>query len=180
MNAIVVSVSCNPDHGLGKQAQDSIALRAGLGVEGDAHFGAKIQHLVRIKRDPTVPNTRQVHLIHCELFDELSAAGFNIAATELGENILTKGIDLLGLPTGARLHIGATAIVEVTGLRNPCRQVESVQPGLVAALIDKNENGELVRKSGIMGIVASDGVVRPGDAIRVEMPVGELRALEPV
>jgi MOSC domain-containing protein YiiM len=180
MEAIVVSVSCDPDHNFSKLAKDSIVLTAGLGVEGDAHFGPKVQHRTLVRKDPTRVNIRQVHLIHSELFEELRAADFNVAATDLGENILTKGIDLLGLPTGARLHIGGSAIVEVTGLRNPCRQIESFQPGLMAALLYKNEKGELVRKAGIMGIVAAGGIVRPGDAIRVEMPSGELRALGPL
>lgn len=180
MEAIVVSVSCDPDHNFSKQAKDSIVLTAGLGGEGDAHFGSKVQHRTLVRKDPTRPNTRQVHLIHSELFEELRAADISVAATDLGENILTKGIDLLGLPTGARLHIGGSAIVEVTGLRNPCRQIESFQPGLMAALLYKDVNGELVRKAGIMGVVTAGGVVRPGDPIWVETPPGELRALGPL
>src|SRR5665213_145542 len=131
MEAIVVSVSCDADHNFSKKAKGSIALTVGLGVEGDAHFGSKVQHRSLVRKDPTRPNMRQVHLIHSELFEELRAADFSVSATQLGENILTKGIDLLGLSTGARLHIGATAIVEVTGLRNPCQQVENFQAGLV-------------------------------------------------
>lgn len=180
MEAIVVSVSRDPDHNFSKQAKDSIVLTAGLGIEGDAHSGSKVQHRTLVRKDATRPNLRQVHLIHSELFEELRAAGFSVVATDLGENILTKGIDLLGLPTGARLHIGGAAIIEVTGLRNPCRQIEDFQKGLMAALLYKNDKGELVRKAGIMGIVTAGGVVRPGDAIRVELPSGELRPLGPL
>ena len=180
MEAIVVSVSCDPEHNFSKRAKDSIVLIAGLGIEGDAHSGSKAQHRTLVRKDPTRPNVRQVHLIHSELFEELRVASFSVGATDLGENILTKGIDLLGLPTGARLHIGGSAIVEITGLRNPCQQIENFQSGLMAAVLYKNEKGELVRKVGIMGIVVAGGVVRPGDAIRVEPPSGELRPLAPL
>jgi MOSC domain-containing protein YiiM len=180
MEAIIVSVSCDPDHNFSKQAKDYIVLTQGLGVEGDAHFGTVAQHRSIVRKDPTRPNTRQVHLIHSELFEELRAANFAVSATEMGENILTKGIDLLGLPMGARLHMGETAIVEVTGLRNPCRQIDAFQAGLKDALLCRNKEGELFRKAGIMGVVAASGVVRPGDSIRVEMPAGELRPLIPL
>ena len=180
MEAVVVSVSCDPEHNFSKLPRESIMLKAGLGVEGDTHFGQEVQHRILVKKDPLQPNLRQVHLIHSELFDELRAAHFSVAATDLGENILTKGIDLLGLPTRARLHIGDSAIVEVTGLRNPCRQIDGFQLGLMSALRYENEKGETVRKAGIMGVVATSGVVRRGDAIRVEMPAGELRPLVPL
>lgn len=177
MEAVVVSVSSDPGHNFSKKIWDAITLITGLGVEGDAHLGERVQHRTLVRKDPTLPNLRQVHLIHSELFEELRQGGFNIAAADLGENILTCGIDLLGLPLGTRLHIGDAATVEITGLRNPCRQLEAFRQGLVAAVFYKDERGELVRKAGIMGIVAAGGVVRPGDPIRVEMPSGERRPL---
>jgi MOSC domain-containing protein YiiM len=121
-----------------------------------------------------------VHLIHAELFCELRAKGFAVEPGELGENITTSGIDLLALPTGTRLHLGASAVVEITGLRNPCVQIDNFQKGLMAATLDKDADGNLVRKAGIMGIVIAEGDVRPGDAIRVELPAMPHRPLLPV
>jgi MOSC domain-containing protein YiiM len=158
----------------------SIRLREGLGVDGDGHLGATVQHRSRVRKDPTQPNLRQVHLIHAELFDELGAKGFAVHPGELGENITTSGLDLLALPTGARLHLGASAIVEITGLRNPCVQIDDFQNGLMAATLDKDADGRLVRKAGIMSIVIAGGDVRPGDAIGVEWPKAPHRPLEPV
>ena len=131
-------------------------------------------------RDPTQPNLRQVHLIHAELHEELRAAGFTVSAGQMGENITTKGIDLLGLPAGARLYLGGAAVVEVTGLRNPCAQLDRIQPGLMAATLGRDEHGNLVRKAGIMGVVIAGGEVRPGDPIRVELPPQPHRSLAPV
>jgi MOSC domain-containing protein YiiM len=149
-------------------------------VQGDAHCGALVKHRSRVAQDPTQPNLRQVHLIHAELFDELRAQGFAVVPGDLGENITTRGIALLALPTGTRLRIGAEAIVEVTGLRNPCGQIEQFQTGLLAAVLGRGPNGELIRKTGVMGVVIAGGVVRAGDAVAVELPVGEHRALERV
>ena len=143
-------------------------------------MGKTVQHLYHIRKDPTRPNLCQVHLIHAELFDELRARGFAVSAGELGENVTTSGIDLLALSTGTRLHLGATAIVEVTGLRNPCVQIDQFQKGLMAATLDKDADGNLIRKAGIMSIVLADGDVRPGDAIGVERPAGPHRPLQPV
>lgn len=170
MNGTVIAVSRNPVHTFSKTNQDSIRLMAGLGVEGDAHCGETVKHRSRVAQDPTQPNLRQVHLIHAELHDELRAAGFTVAAGDMGENITTRGVDLLGLPTGTRLHIGDTSIIEITGLRNPCAQIDHFQSGMLAAVLDRDERGNLVRKAGIMGIVVEGGDVRPGDAIRVELP----------
>ncbi len=179
MEAIVLSVSCDPGHNFSKQAKDQIVLTRGLGIEGDAHFGTTARHHdCQERSDP--PITRRVHLIHSELFEELRAANFDVAATELGENILTKGIDLLGLPMGARLHIGMSAIVEITGLRNPCRQIDAFREGLKDVLLYRNDKGELVRKAGVMGVVEASGVVRRGDVIRVEMPAGDFQPLVPL
>ncbi len=168
----IVGVSCDGRHNFSKPTRQSIRLIAGLGVEGDAHLGTKVQHLSRIRRDPDSPNLRQVHLIHSELHDELREKGFEVEAGQMGENITTCGIDLLALPVNARLHLGADAIVEVKGLRNPCSQLDGLQQGLMAATLDKDANGNLIRKAGIMGVVIASGEVKPGDAIRVELPEG--------
>lgn len=170
MSACVVGVSRDSDHRFSKPAASAIRLIAGLGVEGDAHAGSTVQHLSRIKRDPTVPNLRQVHLIHAELHDELAAKGFAVGPGDMGENITTRGVDLLGLPVNARLRLGAEAIVEIKGLRNPCYQLDAFQKGLMAACLDKGSDGTLIRKAGIMGIVITGGEVRPGDPISVELP----------
>jgi MOSC domain-containing protein YiiM len=149
-------------------------------VEGDAHLGETVKHRSRVARDPSQPNLRQVHLIHAELHDELRVAGFAVSAGQMGENVTTCGIDLLGLPTGTRLRLGKTAVVEVTGLRNPCIQLDRFQPGLMAAVLGRDEHGALIRKAGVMAIVLTDGEVRPGDPIIVELPPAPHRFLEPV
>jgi MOSC domain-containing protein YiiM len=155
-------------------------LLGGLGVAGDAHQGETVKHRSRVRKDPTQPNLRQVHLIHVELFDELRAKGFVVQPGELGENIITSGVDLLALPTGTRLHLGASAVVEITGLRNPCVQIENFQKGLLAATLDRDAKGNLVRKAGVMSIVIDGGEVRPGDTVRVEWPRSPHRPLQPV
>ena len=176
----VVGVSSDPGHNFSKPARMVIRLIAGLGVEGDAHLGEKVQHLSRVRRDPELPNLRQVHLIHAELHDELRGRGFRVEPGAMGENITTRDIDLLGLPVNARLHIGAAAIVEVKGLRNPCGQLNGLQDGLMEATLDKDVDGKIIRKAGVMGIVVVGGEVRPGDAIIVELPPGPHARLEPV
>jgi MOSC domain-containing protein YiiM len=153
---------------------------AGLGVEGDAHLGITVKHRTLVRSDPTRPNLRQVHLIHAELHEELRAAGFAVEAGQIGENVTTRGIALLGLPAGTRLHLGETAVVEVTGLRNPCGQLDRFQAGLTAALLGRDQDGKLIRKAGIMSIVLAGGDVRPGDAIGVELPPPPHRALDRV
>jgi MOSC domain-containing protein YiiM len=180
MGAVVAAVSSSPGHTLAKAPAESIRLTAGLGVDGDAHRGATVKHRSRVARDPTTPNLRQIHLIHAELFDALRAAGFTVDPGQMGENVTTRGIDLLGLATGTRLHLGSAAIVEVTGLRNPCAQLERIAKGLMAAVLDRDPEGNLVRKAGIMGIVLAAGEVRPGDPIRVEPPPPPHRPLKPV
>jgi MOSC domain-containing protein YiiM len=180
MSGIVEAVSRSATHTMTKGNQAAIYLRAGLGVEDDAHEGVTVKHRSRVARDPSQPNLRQVHLIHAELHDELRAAGFALAAGQMGENITTRGVDLLGLPTGARLRLGDEAIIEITGLRNPCAQLDGIQPGLMAATLDRDAQGNLVRKAGIMAVVVADGSVRPGDAIAIELPPAPRRALEPV
>ncbi|MDQ2764225.1 MAG: MOSC domain-containing protein [Pseudomonadota bacterium] len=176
----VVAVSRASHHGLSKANVAAIRLLAGLGVEGDAHAGETIQHLSRVARDPTQANLRQIHLIHAELHEELAAAGFVVAPGQMGENITTRGVDLLGLSTGARLHLGPEAVVEVTGLRTPCFQLDGLQQGLMAATLGRDAAGRPVRKAGVMGIVVAQGEVRAGDAIEVEAPAPPPRRLQPV
>jgi hypothetical protein len=180
VHGVVTAVSLSPVHAFSKQPSDRIRLLAGLGVEGDAHLGRTVKHRSRVARDPDQPNLRQVHLIHAELHDELRAAGFTVSAGEMGENVTTRGVDLLVLPTGARLHLGGSAVVEVTGLRNPCAQLDGFQPGLMAAVLGRDEHGGLVRRAGVMGIVLASGEVRPGDPVRVELPPEPHQPLVPV
>ncbi|WP_210252989.1 MOSC domain-containing protein, partial [Beijerinckia sp. L45] len=167
-------------HGVGKIPHATIRLLTGLGVEGDAHAGKTVQHLYRMKLDPTAPNLAQVHFLHAELFDEMAAQGFALEAGTLGENVLTQGIDLINLPTGTIFRIGAEAVVEISGIRNPCKQIDGVAQGLTKALFDRDAAGQVVRKAGIMGIVVSGGVVNPGDAIAVTLPPEPHRRLEVV
>ena len=176
----VESVNASPKHTLRKPGHLSIRLVEGFGVEGDAHAGATVKHRSRVRRDATQPNLRQVHLIHAELHDELGQQGFAVAAGEMGENVTTRGIDLLGLPTGTRLRLGDQAVVEVTGLRNPCKQLEKLQTGLMAAVLDRDAEGNLVRKAGVMAVVVAGGEVRPGDQIEVELPARPHQPLAPV
>ncbi|MDE2561316.1 MAG: MOSC domain-containing protein [Sphingomonadales bacterium] len=180
MTARVEAVARDEDHGFSKRVVNEIHLLEGLGVEGDAHMGQTVQHLSRMALDPELPNLRQVHLIQAELFEELAAKGFAIAPGALGENVTTGGIDLLALPRGARLRLGARAVVEVTGLRNPCRQIEAFRPGLLAETIEKRPDGSLLRKTGVMGVVLTGGAVAAGDPIGVELPEGPHLPLEVV
>lgn len=177
---MVEAVGRDAEHGFSKSTRQSIRLLAGLGVEGDAHLGRTVKHRSRVAVDPTQPNLRQVHLIHAELHDELRAAGFEVLAGQMGENITTRGIDLLALPTGARLYLGEEALVEVKGLRNPCKQLDDLSPGLMQAVLDRTAEGELIRKAGVMGVVLAEGEVSPGDEIRVEPSPGPHRPLHPV
>ena len=180
MVGTVTAVSRSATYTFSKPNQASIRLLAGLGVEGDAHMGATVKHRWRVAQDPSQPNLRQVHLIHAELFDELRTAGFAISAGQMGENITTRGIDLLGLPAGARLHLGVTAVVELTGLRDPCSQLDTLRSGLMAAVLDHDANGNLIRKAGVMSIVLVGGEVKAGDPIVVELPPDPHRPLETV
>lgn len=180
MTGSVVAVSRAPGHHFSKRNEERIHLLEGLGVDGDAHMGVTVKHRSRVAQDPTQPNLRQVHLIHAELHDELNAGGFTVRPGDMGENVTTRGVELLSLPTGTRLRLGREAVVEVTGLRNPCKQLDRFQPGLMKAVLGRNENGELIRKSGVMAVVLAGGEVRPGDAIRVELPPEPHRPLAPV
>jgi MOSC domain-containing protein YiiM len=180
MRGFVEAVSQRSKHSFSKQPRMWIRLLAGLGVEGDAHLGTTVQHRSRVARDPTQPNLRQVHLLHRELLDQLETQGFVIGPGDIGENILTRGVDLLGLPVGTILRIGGTAEVAVTGLRNPCVQLDRFKPGLMTATLDRDAEGNLVRKAGVMAVVMTSGEVRPNDPIEVVMPAPPHCRLRPV
>lgn len=177
---IVTAVSSSATHTFSKPNKAGIRLLTGLGVEGDAHLGETVKHRSRVARDPSQPNLRQVHLIHAELHDELVAAGFAVAAGDMGENVTTRGIDLLALPTGARLRLGRDAMVEVTGLRNPCLQLDIFRTGLMKAVLGRDEDGNIVRKTGVMAVVLADGTVNVDDPIEVVLPALPHRPLAPV
>jgi MOSC domain-containing protein YiiM len=177
MQGTVLAVSRSRRHSFSKPNELFIRLVEGLGVEGDAHLGETVKHRSRVRADPSAPNLRQVHLIHAELHEELRAAGFDVGAGEMGENVTTRGIDLLRLPAGTRLHLGESAVVRVTGLRNPCVQLDRFQPGLMAACLGRDAEGGLVRKAGVMSVVLAGGEVRPGDPVRVELPPAPHRPL---
>ncbi len=173
MTAMIIGLARDTEHRFSKQPCTALRLIAGLGVEGDAHAGALVQHLSRMAKDPTAPNLRQVHLIHAELFDELAAQGFTVGPAQLGENVTTRGIDLLGLSRGTRLRIGSEAVIEITGLRNPCYQINGLAPGLMQAVLDYADDGTLMRKSGVMAVVITGGLVAVCDAIQLQsVPLG--------
>jgi MOSC domain-containing protein YiiM len=176
----VLAVSRAGAHAFSKANETRIALIAGLGVEGDAHMGITVKHRSRVARDPEAPNLRQVHLIHAELLDELARQGFAVGPGALGENVTTRHVDLLALPRGAQLRLGPDALVEVTGLRNPCLQLDAFQDGLMRATLGRDETGALVRKAGVMAIVIAAGVVRAGDPIAILLPDPPFEALGPV
>ncbi|MGW6281711.1 MOSC domain-containing protein [Kribbella sp. NPDC055071] len=180
MDGRVVGVSRNAEHRFSKPAVDSIRLIEGIGIEGDAHAGATIQHLHPMRLDPTRPNLRQVHLIQFELYDELRTLGYDVNPGQLGENVTTHGVDLLGLPEGTRLRIGPDAVVQVTGLRSPCHQINNFRPGLLKEVIHTDDEGNVVRKTGVMSIVVSGGIIRPDDPITVDLPAAPHRPLEVV
>lgn len=180
MSASIIGLASDPSHRFSKQPQGSLTLVAGLGIDGDAHAGRTVQHLSRIAKDPAAPNLRQVHLIHAELFAGLAAKGFAVSPGQLGENITSRGIDLLGLSAGMRLRLGADAVIEITGLRNPCRQIDGLAKGLMAATLDKAPDGSLIRKCGVMAVVVTGGVVAVGDAITLESVPLVHEPLEPV
>ena len=176
----VVCVSASPEHGFSKAPLAAITLLAGLGVEGDAHCGATAQHLYRKRRDPTAPNLAQVHFLARELFDEMATLGYALAPGAMGENVLTEGIDLVTLPTGTMFSIGAEVVVEISGIRDPCKQIDALGPGLTKAMFDRDAEGAVLRKAGIMGVVRVGGMVRAGDSIVVTLPAAPYRRLEVV
>ena len=178
--AQVIAVHRSTSHSFSKYTEDEILLVAGIGVQGDAHAGATVRHRSRVRSDPTQPNLRQVHLIHAELFDELAGRGFTVFPGDMGENVTTRGIDLLALAPGTRLRLGVDAVVAVAGLRNPCAQIERFQPGLMAAVLDRGPAGETIRKAGVMAVVLAGGAVRPGDRIELQLPLPQPGKLLPV
>ncbi len=180
MNGTVVAVSCSPRHSFSKTPQLAIRLLAGLGIEGDAHAGATVKHRSRVAQNPSQPNLRQVHLVGQELLDELTAKAFRVWPGAIGENITTSGLDLLHMPLGTRLGLGESAVVELTGLRNPCRQLDRFQAGLMAAVLGRDEHDRPILRAGVMGVVVVDGTVRPDDRIAVTLPQGPHRKLERV
>ncbi|MCB5168392.1 MOSC domain-containing protein [Streptomyces bambusae] len=180
MSGSVTAVSSNGTYGFGKPNRARITLLAGLGVEGDVHAGVTVKHRSRVAQDPTRPNLRQVHLIHRELFDEVAAAGFDVTPGALGENVTTAGIDLLGLSTGTLLRIGPEAVIEVTGLRNPCRQIDAFQEGLLKQVVGRTDTGDIIRRCGIMAVVRTTGTIHPGDLVTAEPPSGPHVPLQPV
>ncbi|RLV78969.1 MOSC domain-containing protein [Streptomyces rapamycinicus] len=180
MNGTVTAVSSNGEYSFTKPNRDSITLLTGLGVEDDVHAGVTVKHRSRVAQDPTQPNLRQVHLIHEELFAEVGTEGFKVLPGDLGENITTRGVDLLALPVGTLLRIGGEAVLEVTGLRNPCLQIDHFQNGLLKQVVGRDEAGNIIRKAGVMSIVREGGTVRPGDLIQAELPAGPHRPLDRV
>jgi len=178
MQAEVASVGYSSKHRFSKPPKLSIRLLAGLGVEGDAHAGPTVKHRSRVARDPALPNLRQVHLIHEELFEELAEKGFSVGAGDLGENLTTRGIDLLSLAAGSLLRLGDEAVIRITGLRNPCSQIDRFQPGLMKAMLGRAPDGSLIRKSGVMAVVVESGEVKARDPIQVTLPPSPHRRLE--
>ncbi|MEM9516941.1 MAG: MOSC domain-containing protein [Actinomycetota bacterium] len=168
--ATVLSTHCSKEHSFTKAPAERLELEAGVGVVGDAHAGAQVQHRSRVTADPTRPNLRQVHLIHSELFESVRAAGFDVGPGDLGENITTRNVDLLALPVGSILAIGPDVVLSVTGLRNPCAQIDSFRPGLLSQVVVRDPAGALVRLAGVMSVVIRGGTVRRGDDISVALP----------
>lgn len=177
--AKVIALSKSASHTLKKENYNSLELLKGLGVNGDAHMGKNVKHRSRVARNPYQLNLRQVHLIHGELLEELKTNGYHIIPGQMGENITTSGIDLLSLPKDTILKIGVSSI-QITGLRNPCYQLDGIQPGLMKAVLDKDADGNLIRKAGVMAIVLEGGTIETGDEISIEYPEKPHQALEKV
>lgn len=180
MNPVIIALASDAEHRFSKPPRDSLIMLAGRGVQGDAHAGVLVQHLSRQAKEPQAANLRQIHLIHAELLDELAGKGFAIGPGQLGENVLTRGIDLLGLSTGTRLRLGADVLIEVTGLRNPCRQLNDLAPRLMEATLDRAADGSVIRKCGVMAVVVSGGEVHAGDPIELESVPRAYAPLQPV
>lgn len=180
MGPEIVAVSASGDRGIQKTTRSAVEVVVGRGVTNDVHAGSHVRHLARMRADPTKPNLRQVHLLQQELHRELASLGLVVRAGEMGENLLTRNLDLLDLPRGTLLRIGETAVLEITGLRNPCKALDEIHEGLMDATLEREEDGSLTRKAGVMSIVVASGQIQPGDRITVELPAGEHEALQPV
>lgn len=170
MNSVVVAVSRSAEYTFSKPNEESIKLIEGFGVEGDAHAGKTVKHRYLVGKDPARPNIRQIHLIHAALLDELTEKGFSVGPGQLGENITTRDVDLLALPTGTKLTIGSDVLIELTALRNPCVQIDNFQKGMLKEVLYKDQDGSLVRRTGVMGIILKGGIVKPDDEIVVKLP----------
>ena len=177
---MVQAVSRSATHSVSKREQLVVRLLAGLGVEGDAHAGETVKHRSRARWNPSLPNLRQVHLVHAELHDELRQRGFDVSHGMMGENLTVRGLPLIDLPAGTRLRLGSAAVIELTGVRNPCVQLDRLRPGLMEAVLEKTADGTLIRKAGVMAIVLEGGDVRPSDPIAVQLPAEPHRSLQPV
>lgn len=175
----VVAVACDSKHNIIKPVQAHITLIAGWGVEGDAHAGETIQHRYDKRRNPTAPNLRQIHLMHAELFDHMADQGMTVRPGQMGENITTRDIDILSLPQGTRLKLG-NAVIELTGLRNPCKYLNTIAPGLMKACLAKHKDGTPFPQSGVMGMIIAGGIVKAGDAIEIVLPEKPHHRLLPV
>lgn len=178
MSVTVIAVASDKAHNFSKPTQPAINLIAGFGVEGDAHGGATVQHLSDKKKNPEAPNLRQVHLMHAELFDELAEQGITVLAGQMGENIVTRGIDLLSLSEGTEFHFPSGAIIQITGLRSPCKKLNTIHPDLLKAVVEKRADGSVNKKTGVMSVVLTGGKVCEGDEIKVVTPQGEHKPLE--
>jgi MOSC domain-containing protein YiiM len=230
----VTAVNRSGEYSFSKPGREQIVLVPGLGVQGDVHAGVTVRHRSRVRADPHQPNMRQVHLIQGELFHEVGEQGYTVSPGNLGENVTTRGLDLLGLPRGAVLRFGVEAksegggqnegegengsardviaaarrvtlsaeseravaaleaavereagfdqrpAVVITGLRNPCGQIDNFEEGLLGEVAYKDEEGRFVRKAGVMGVVLRGGVVRPGDPVTVDLPPAPHEALDRV
>ena len=178
-NPTVIAVASDKKHNIVKPIRESITLIAEWGIEGDAHAGKTVQHRYDKRRNPDAPNLRQVHLMHAELLDRLAELGMTVQPGQMGENITTRGIDLLNLPRGTQLKIGE-ALIEITGLRNPCKYLNQIAPGLMKACVAKHDDGALFPQSGVMGIIRSGGDIRAGDTIQIVTPPEPHDRLKPV
>ena len=156
----VVGVHSSPEHTFTKQAQSSIELVAGIGVQGDAHAGATVKHSYLLRKKPEKPNLRQVHLIASELIDELRLEGFNVERGSMGENITTSGVQLTSLPHGTRLVFASGAAIELTGIRTPCKQLNGFQDGLLAP--------PLYTRPAVFGGLEVPEVLLSGDHKKIE------------
>lgn len=177
---VIVALARNGEHRFYKQPVPDLTLIAGQGVLGDAHCGVTVKHRSRVARDPTQPNLRQVHLIGAELLDEVTAKGLPVAPGEMGENVTLRGLDLLSLPRGTVLHLGREAAIELTGLRNPCAQIDAFRPGLLAEMLPRGADGQVIRRAGVMAVVRNGGVIRVGDAVAVVLPDAPHQPMTPV